>query len=83
MRAMSTRCHASRLLRAGLAGSLLAAAPALHAQEALTLAQVERKYRGMAEVHILKCDYDGNQLFTRTEMHCVSGIYQQMYLDTD
>ena len=37
----------------------------------------------MAEVHILKCDYDGNQLFTRTEMHCVSGIYQQMYLDTD
>ena len=85
MPAMSTRRHASRLLRAGLAGSLLAAAiaPALSAQEALTLAQVERKYRGMAEVHILKCDYDGNQLFTRTEMHCVSGIYQQMYLDTD
>ena len=56
---------------------------ALAAQEALTLAQVERKYRGMDEVHILKCDYDGNQLFTRTEMLCVSGIYQQMYLDTD
>ena len=37
----------------------------------------------MNEVHILKCDYDGNQLFTRTEMLCVSGIYQPLYLDRD
>jgi hypothetical protein len=72
-----------RLLPASLAAALVAAtAPAAFAQE-LTLAQVERKYRGMAEVHILKCDYDGNRLFTRTEMLCVSGIYQQMYLDRD
>jgi hypothetical protein len=72
-----------RLLPAGLAAALLAAtAPASLAQE-LTLTQVERKYRGMAEVHILKCDHDGNELFTRTELLCVSGIYQAMYLDRD
>jgi hypothetical protein len=72
-----------RLLPAGLAAALLAAtAPASLAQE-LTLAQVERKYRGMAEVHILKCDHDANGLFTRTELLCVSGIYQAMYLDRD
>jgi hypothetical protein len=65
------------LLLAPLAGPLLAQ------EQGLTLAQVERKYRQMNEVHILKCDYDGNELFTRTEMLCVSGIYQQMYLDTD
>lgn len=59
-------------------------APAAFAQsEGLTLAQVEQKYRTMSPVHILKCDYDGNQIFTRTEMLCVSGIYQQMYLDRD
>jgi hypothetical protein len=72
-----------RLLPATLAAALLVAtAPAPSAQE-LTLAQVEREYRGMAEVHILKCDRDGNERFTRTEMFCVNGIYQQMYLDTD
>jgi hypothetical protein len=71
-----------RLLPAGLATALLAAAVPAFAQE-LTLAQVERKYRGMAEVHILKCDRDGNETFTRTELLCVSGIYQQMYLDRD
>ena len=71
-----------RLLPAGLATALLAAAVPAFAQE-LTLAQVERKYRGMAEVHILKCDRNGNEMFTRTELLCVSGIYQQMYLDRD
>jgi hypothetical protein len=58
--------------------------PALAQQGgALTLAEVERRYPRMAEVHILKCDYDGNELITRTELLCVSGIYQQMYLDSD
>jgi hypothetical protein len=59
------------------------AAPLLAQDRGVPLAQVERRYRGMAEVHILKCDRDGNEIFTRTEMFCVSGIYQQMYLDTD
>ena len=57
-------------------------APLLSAQEqGLTLAQVERKYRTMNEVHILKCDYDGNRIFTRTEMLCVQSIYRSFYLD--
>ena len=51
--------------------------------QGLTLEQVERKYPRMSYVHINKCDYDGNGTFTRTEMLCVSGIYQQMYLDRD
>ncbi|HVH01481.1 MAG TPA: hypothetical protein VM891_00730 [Amaricoccus sp.] len=70
-----------RILTATLAFSLLA--PPLAAQEAgLTLAQVERKYRKMNEVHILKCDRDGNRIFTRSEMLCVQSIYQTFYLDS-
>ncbi len=42
---------------------------------------MKRKYRKMNEVHILKCDRDGDLTFTRTEMLCVSSIYQAMYLD--
>ena len=42
---------------------------------------MKRKYRKMNEVHILKCDRDGDLIFTRTEMLCVSSIYQVMYLD--
>ena len=62
---------------------MLVAAPALAFAQAdgLTLQQVERKYPRMNVVHINKCDYDGNGVFTRTEMLCVSGIYQQMYID--
>jgi hypothetical protein len=52
-------------------------------QSTLTLDQIERKYRGMSPVHINKCDYDGDGLFTRTEQLCVAGIYQQMYVDRD
>jgi hypothetical protein len=66
--------------------ALLVAAPAAAAfaqAQGLTLEQVERKYPRMSYVHINKCDYDGNGIFTRTEMLCVSGIYQQMYLDRD
>ena len=37
----------------------------------------------MNEVHILKCDYDGNRIFTGTEMLCVQSIYRSFYLDTD
>jgi hypothetical protein len=57
-------------------------APPVSAQsEGMTLAQVQRKYRTMNEVHILKCDYDGNRIFGRTEMICVQNIYRSLYLD--
>jgi hypothetical protein len=59
------------------------ALPALAQQGTMTLDQIERKYRNMSPVHIAKCDYDGDGLFTRTEQLCVAGIYQQMYRDRD
>ena len=59
----------------------LLAVPALAQTSGLTLDQVERKYPRMSPVHIKKCDHDGNGIYTRTELLCVSGIYQQMYLD--
>ena len=59
----------------------LLAVPALAQTSGLTLDQVERKYPRMSPVHIEKCDHDGNGIYTRTELLCVSGIYQQMYLD--
>jgi hypothetical protein len=71
------------LLAALAAAALLQAlpAPAAAQQGGLTLAQVERKYRNMSPVHILKCDRNGDELFTRTELLCVSSIYDVMYLD--
>jgi hypothetical protein len=75
----------TRPLLAALAAALLQGlppAPAAAQEGGLTLAQVERKYRNMNEVHISKCDKNGDELFTRTEMLCVSSIYQAMYLDS-
>ena len=72
------------LLAALLVAILLAlpAPPPATAQAAgFTLDEVQRKYRKMNDVHILKCDRDGDLIFTRTEMLCVSSIYQVMYLD--
>jgi hypothetical protein len=70
----------SLLLSLTIAGSAL---PALAQQGTMTLDQIERKYRNMSPVHIEKCDYDGDGVFTRTEQLCVAGIYQQMYQDRD
>jgi hypothetical protein len=57
-------------------------APAAFAQSSgLTFAQVERKYPRMSPVHIEKCDHDGDGLYTRSEMLCVSSIYQAMYIE--
>jgi hypothetical protein len=61
----------------------LLALPAFAQTSGLTLEQVERKYPRMSPVHIRKCDYEGDGIYTRTQMLCVSGIYQQMYLDRD
>jgi hypothetical protein len=73
-------------LAAVLAALLLPAAlpaPVAAQGSGLTLDQVQRKYRKMNEVHIVKCDRNGDGLFTRSEMLCVSSIYQAMYLDRD
>jgi hypothetical protein len=64
-----------------LTASLLAPLPAAAQDGGLTFEQVQRKYRGMAEVHILKCDRDGDRVFGRAEMGCVRGIYQAMYIE--
>lgn len=70
-------------MRRILLTALLLAAPALAlAQEAgLTYDQVKAEYRRMSSVHIMKCDHDDNGIFNRTEMLCVSSIYQSFYLD--
>lgn len=51
--------------------------------EGVPLAQVERKYRQMSPVHIEKCDFNHDEVFTPTEMTCVQNIYRSMYLDRD
>jgi hypothetical protein len=71
-------------LAAALAALLATALPAPAQDGAgLTLQQVERKYRKMSPIHIEKCDRDGDGLYSRSEMLCVSSIYQVMYLDTN
>ena len=76
---MTPRVLAALLLALPLAAPL---APMALAQAAgLTLDQVEHKYPRMSPVHIRKCDYDGDGIYTRTEMLCVSGIYQADVLD--
>ena len=70
-----------------LAITLLAAAAALplpaaaQAPAGYTLAQVESIYPRMKAVHIEKCDRNGDNLYTKSEMLCVQGIYQAMYID--
>jgi hypothetical protein len=78
---MTIRCIRSTLLATVLLAQPLAPPAAAQGQPVMTLDQVESRYRRMNEVHILKCDKNGDQLFTRTEMLCVQGIYQAMYLD--
>ena len=78
---MTRRVLAAFLFAVPLAQPL---APMALAQAAgLTLEQVEHKYPRMSPVHIRKCDYDGDGVYTRTELLCVRGIYQQMYLSDD
>jgi hypothetical protein len=57
------------------------ALPAVAQQATLSLEQLERRYRNMSPVHIEKCDYDRDGVFTKTEQLCVASIYQVMYLD--
>ncbi len=55
--------------------------PASAQQTGYTLQQVEQKYPRMKTVHIQKCDHNGDNVYTKTEMICVQSIYQSMYVD--
>jgi len=48
---------------------------------ALTVEQVQERFRRMSPIHILKCDYNGDNLIERKEYPCVQGIYQVMYVE--
>lgn len=69
---------APALLLAALAAAPL---PAFAQAQGMTLAQVEARYPRMKTVHIEKCDRDGNEIYNRSELLCVQGIYQAMYID--
>ena len=46
---------------------------------AQTLQALKRKYPGMSEIHIQKCDKNGDGLYERGELDCVSSLYSAMY----
>jgi hypothetical protein len=71
------------LALAALVAASLPAVTAFAQTQGLTLTEVERRYRTMNEVHILKCDHNGDLIFTKTEMLCVQSIYRSFYLDRD
>ncbi len=48
---------------------------------ALTVQQVQQRFRRMSPIHILKCDYNGDNLIERKEYPCVQSIYQVMYVE--
>ena len=77
---MRHRSLSAMLLAAVSLAQPLSTPAAAQGDGGLTLDQVEGKYRGMNAVHILKCDQNSDQLFNRTEMACVRGIYQAMYI---
>lgn len=64
--------HATPLALA-LTMTLTAAAAAQGA--GLTLQQVEVRFRGMSEIHIAKCDHNGDGLYDRAELACVRSLY--------
>lgn len=72
---------ANRLAQLAALSALVAFAAPAAAQSGLTLQQVERKYPQMAEIHIQKCDKNGDEVFANVEMDCVRGIYQAMYIE--
>jgi hypothetical protein len=70
-----------RLLAALLAATPLTVPPAIAQTGAVTLAQVEARYPRMSEVHIVKCDRNGDGLFGNAELACVRSIYHAMYIE--
>lgn len=71
----------SRTCLVALLALAATAFPTVAQDTGLTQAQVQAKYPRMSPVHIKKCDRNGDGVYTRTEMLCVSSIYQQMYLN--
>ena len=72
------KAFATTLLAAAAALPLPAAA---QSQAGYSLAQVESMYPRMKTVHIEKCNRDGDNVYTKSEMLCVKSIYQAMYID--
>jgi len=62
------------------AGTTRLAAQAGAPSGTLTVQQVENRFRNMNEIHILKCDWNGDGLIEPKEFPCVQGIYNTMYL---
>lgn len=58
-----------------------AAPDAYQGDVAVPLAQVEARYPRMSYVHIVKCDKNGDQLYSRIELSCVRSIYHAMYIE--
>jgi hypothetical protein len=74
----------TRLLGAAALAALVGQAlppPAAAQAAGLTFEQVQRKYRKMSPVFIEKCDRDADDLYERTELQCVAGIYSAMYIE--
>lgn len=40
-----------------------------------TLQQVEQRFLGMSEIHIAKCDHNGDGLYDGAELACVNSLY--------
>lgn len=41
--------------------------------------EANRTMNNMAEVHVLKCDRNGDGVIERSEFACLSGLYDTMY----
>jgi len=67
--------------RAAALATVLAAGPAAAQTSGATLEQVQQRFRGMSEIHIAKCDHDGNGLYTRGEIACVRSLYLATVVD--
>ena len=64
---------------AALSSALVFSTAAAGQGPAQTLESLKRKYPGMSEVHIKKCDKNGDGLYERGELDCVSSLYSAIY----
>jgi hypothetical protein len=68
--------------RAGLAAissTLVFSTAAAGQGPQLTLQAVKQKFPGMSEIHIKKCDKNGDGLYERAELDCLSSLYRAIY----
>jgi hypothetical protein len=64
---------------AALSSALVFSTAAAGQGPAQTLESLKRKYPGMSEIHIKKCDKNGDGLYERGELDCVSSMYRAIY----